>query len=331
MSWSLSFTGKDSIIKDACHRILIVIKMSDFDYLDIINQYQVLSTSYFLHLSIIFEGNDILADKSLFMRRLQRLQALKNECQGDDANKQKMFFSLQIEEPNIESVKLLTSLEFQFDLWIINAHHGKESLLKNLTMVNDYFTSEQRTDENWCSTVPLGMGNLAEQDDLDWLLLMVPSGVIVIVLLTSGIYPDLNLRSVDLVHSFGCNSIIILNDSQLRDIAGCQQLSALANKYNISPETFLLKCLLQCGSLIALRLDAHSDRPAYLMSHVARLCHPFVHRKMYVSATHVLSLQIEVSDLEVVTAASEEQEERSDCDWLSHSSARSDVRVLTFR
>eukprot|EP01034_Spumella_vulgaris_P027682 gene27682-34444_t len=111
-----------------------------------------------------------------------------------------------------------------------------------------------------------------------------------------------------------------------------QQLLDLSAKYDVSPETFLMKCLLQFGCLIGLTLGGggKSSHQDFFLNQVSRLCHPFVHRKLYVSATHVLSLQIDPADLDVVAAASEQSEAVGDASWLCHAAAKSDVRILTF-
>jgi hypothetical protein len=82
-------------------------------------------------------------------------------------------------------------------------------------------------------------------------------------------------------------------------------VAEMAERYSLSPETFLGRCLQQLG----LGLVLSCQFPAELfLRHFARLAHPFSHRKPYASATRLLAVQIAAEDVEAVADLSRGRE-----------------------
>jgi hypothetical protein len=85
-----------------------------------------------------------------------------------------------------------------------------------------------------------------------------------------------------------------------------QTLSSLAKKYSLSLEMFISKCLLQHGSCLC--FDFSFSLHDFFLPHLARLVHSFNYRKLYVSTTRVITISIEIDDLETFNELSYEQE-----------------------
>ncbi len=303
---------------------MLVINMSELDSDSITDKYTRLSAAYFLHLSVVCTEEITEVNKDLFYNRIAMLENLNDTCQDVDPNDNKLFYSLQLTEPNESTRNILLSVNFQFDLWIINTGESRKTLMQNVLETHQHLQSLEEP-----SQVSIGVGNVPVHDDIDWLLLMLPAGIVRLVYLPCIEFPNLRNRTVDLVHSFGCNAVVGLDETQLSSILNSEELAQLAsNKYGVTADTFLIKCLLQFGSLVALPLSLDE---AYLVAAVSRLCHPFVHRKVFVSAVKIITLQIDPDDLEGVAAASEQEEAKEDALWLPFAVDKSPPLALSYR
>lgn len=323
MAWSLGFSGKESIIKDVSHRIMLEIDISDLDSDRVLDKYTRLSVDYFLHLSVVSSEPIAHENKGRFFNRIRMLEQINDDCQGDDPNDAKLYYSLHLPEPSFETMEILLSITFQFDLWVINKVHSRDTLLASLVQTHAHLQSQDEP-----SAVRLAMGGVAQHDDVDWLLLKLPPNVARIVYLPSVDFPDLRLRTVDLVQSRGLNAVLRFDSEQLQRVVDHELCGSLAAKYGVAADTFLLKSVLQCGPLVSLplSLDEH-----HLLRAAARLVHPFVHRKLFASAVKVLSLQVEAADLALVAAASEEQEALSDTLWAPFATDVTPPLTLSYR
>eukprot|EP01033_Poteriospumella_lacustris_P005846 gene5846-4196_t len=146
--------------------------------------------------------------------------------------------------------------------------------------------------------------------------------------------PNLRTRAIDLVHSYRFNALVGFprgalftatdGDSDSDGDGGgplAQQIAAqfasFAARYDgdgdggrVSPLCFLGKVYLQLGPLLLTPPLAPSALPvAALTRHWARLVHPFVHRRRFVSEHRVVSLAIADDDVDAVVALSETQAE----------------------
>ena len=103
------------------------------------------------------------------------------------------------------------------------------------------------------------------------------------------------------------------------------RISNMVGKYGgISNDTFLVKALLQLGLVVTLPLAL--EESGYLHEHHARLVHPFVWRKTYVSAFRVVSLRITEEDMDVLRDRSEGMEARGDQAWEPFVQGRAPLR-----
>ena len=126
--------------------------------------------------------------------------------------------------------------------------------------------------------------------------------------------PNLQLRKSESIHRYGYNVMAYLDRAELKRIADSGFYQSLAKKYKVSNQALLLKSLIQLGYITCINIgDLDLE---YISTHFERLIHPFVHRRVYVSAIRIISLEIEVADVEAITDASESIESQNDRMWM---------------
>lgn len=120
--------------------------------------------------------------------------------------------------------------------------------------------------------------------------------------------PNIQNMAVELAHSFQLNCLLTFNNDLLEASRQQALLCRLADKYKLSAHSVLLKCILQLGGIPALPLRHLLEQDAQLLEELERLGHPFVHRKEFVSAFRIISLQIDEEDVDALVEASDELE-----------------------
>lgn len=146
----------------------------------------------------------------------------------------------------------------------------------------------------------------------------------VFLTLSSNSVANFRTETTDLIHSFGLNTILEIPYSAeesfffpyLHELIGkkfdeeassISTIRELAAKYStITIETFVCKCLLQLGNCLVFSFQFPLED--FLLKHISRLCHPFNYRKEYVSTVKIISIPIDVDDLETLRSLSEENE-----------------------
>ncbi len=146
----------------------------------------------------------------------------------------------------------------------------------------------------------------------------------VFLTLSSNSVANFRTETTDLIHSFGLNTILEIPYSAeesfffpyLHELIGkkfdeeassISTIRELAAKYStITIETFLCKCLLQLGNCLVFSFQFPLED--FLLKHISRLCHPFNYRKEYVSTVKIISIPVDVDDLETLRSLSEENE-----------------------
>lgn len=235
----------------------------------------------------------------------------------------RLFISLHLPHKSTDFAKVLVSLSITFDLWIVHVSGDKVLARNNVVAMAEIVQSAQLP-------TSIGLGGCLNPIELDWYLTKIPPETLKFVHLGDVVLPDLKLHSIELAHTLGYNTIFSITAEALRtEISTHPVLVELAAKYNVPSDAVLLKCLLQLGCVVLLPLST-TINAAYAQEHVSRLCHPFVHRKPFVSSNKVVSLQILEEDLAVLTAASEAYEAQEDASWQPHVHARSVNRELTY-
>lgn len=129
--------------------------------------------------------------------------------------------------------------------------------------------------------------------------------------------PNIQNMAIELIHSFRMNCLAYISDNIVHNVGAIDIYSSLASKYSISPMSFLMKCMLQIGAVISLPLEKLRTTQPDIVVEMGRLGHPFVHRKEFVSAFKIVSLQIEDDDMDAVLAASDDVEIARDKENIS--------------
>jgi hypothetical protein len=345
MAWSLPFTGKRSIITDSYQRIALTVSSDRLGDDATRTKLVELAEAYLLHVLVtIPEGHWRGTKATKVLNDLQSLSALAesiervftpSEVAADvpvisdatsagsiEGRRKRLFLSIVVPHEAVEFAKVLATLSVTFDLWIIQVSGDKPAALNHVTAMSDILTTTMLS-------TSLGIGGCRDPIELDWYLTKIPHGAIKFVHLGDVALPDLKLHSIELAHTLGYNALLRIPAEALKaTICADPQLCALAAKYDVPADTFLLKCLLQLGASVALPFETLSAD--YIRDHYSRLCHPFVHRKAFVSSNRVVTLQIQAEDMAVLTATSEEFEARSDAYWAPHAQGRSAERELTY-
>ncbi len=162
-----------------------------------------------------------------------------------------------------------------------------------------------------------GLGFDIPFDEVHWILLKLPQDCISVVSLGFLNYlPNLYLRQVDLVHSLGYNTLVVIrNNDVLQPPNRLEYLSKYSKKYEFYVEdyrsnlSFLVKALLQFGLLVGISIDVPT---AIITDDIFALKHPFVWRKKFTSPTDVKTFIIRSEDLQAIGDMSEECESTSD-------------------
>jgi len=219
----------------------------------------------------------------------------------------------------------LLSSDLDVDLWILDVAGEKNASLANLHEMHRLIKQAGKKTH-------LGIGNCAGPRELDWFLSKVQPDAISLIYLGNIVLPNLFLHSIELVHTAGLTSMVSLTTAALeQDVASSAQLNELARKYDITPDAFLSKCLLQLGCIVSLPFSYYNlPNQIERAERVTRLAHPFVHRRPFVSMFRVISLSIQQEDMQVLMGQSEEYEAKDDSFWTPHSTARSADRSLTY-
>jgi len=162
-----------------------------------------------------------------------------------------------------------------------------------------------------------GLGFDVPFDEMHWILLKIPQDSISVVSLGHLNYlPNLYLRQVNLVHSLGYNTLIIIrNNDVLQPANRLEYLSRYSEKYEFYCEenrpnlAILVKALLQFGLLVGISIDLPTT---IIADDIFALKHPFAWRKRFCSPTDIKTFIIRDEDMQTIAELSEECECTSD-------------------
>ena len=170
---------------------------------------------------------------------------------------------------------------------------------------------------NGKSHLKFGLGFDVPFDEMHWILLKIPQDSISVVSLGFVNYlPNLYLRQVELVHSLGYNTLLIIrHDDVLQPANRLEYLSQYSKKYEFYHEdhrsnlAFLVKALLQFGLLIGVSIDLPTT---VVTDDIFALKHPFAWRKKFSSPTDVKTFILRNEDILAIAELSEECESTGD-------------------
>lgn len=335
MAWSLTFTGRRSIVKDSYQRLALWVDIDEVNNGPFQSSMLDLSKENFLHVNVDvpFEVNSNNVGK--VMEKVKVLydlgQGIQNRLvvhsENPDSSKmeplQRLFASICFKHDNSFLVQSLLNSKFFVDAWIIMVGHDKDASLRNIINIDDEVKSSGKT-------TSLGIGGCSEPMTLDWFLTKISPDIIQIVHLGDVQLPNVPMHSIELAHTQGYNTMCHISPQAFdNELHTMPQLLELAAKYEVTPDQLILKYLLQLGCIVSVPYKHIGSE--YLKVHFSRLCHPFVHRRPFVSANKVLSFLIHADDMAVLTEASETCEAKADEFWTPHATSRAVDRELTYK
>lgn len=310
-NWSESFTSKVYFLKEAYHRVLVHINLAEpCHHEEIVRTlFQAERDNYFLHFCFSW---DIKFPLSLPLLE-SRLQEWKNS----------LFAAIQSHEPSISlCIPLSYAKEVSTSQLLSSNSFIQLVLLDTEQKMN---TSEIRTLTQQSfgnSSLALGLINFCDSDDILDAFLEREAGQIA-TLSICGVActncDNIRVRAIELIHSFGYNSLISFHANSSMTFINPQSAfsqrimeiySTLSEKYQASPLCCFGKMYLQLGALL-LTPPISSGRDLHvLVEHWSRIVHPFVHRKLFVSEFRVISLYIDDEDIDRICS----QSERIECE-----------------
>jgi hypothetical protein len=349
-TWSESFTSKFSPIRESFHRIILSIDVSNKQITDkFIRDCYYLYCDYYRNflfkisdLSLLPALEDLLAKVLLVFQRKTKQSEFPNDLR----------FSLQIplikdskkvfSQPFSSIEKLLTPCIQQIHFLIFDAELLLQTI-PNSTLITTKaaFIRETLHEYQWLltmnSTLHYGIQSFDSHDLIDTFLLLERENVpnrFTFVGNHLTMVPNLHSHTIESIHSYGYNSLISISQDYLMENDGelfHEQLqdyySKIAQKYEISPFTFLGKVYLQLGAILILpyfiedeveedeveedEVEEEEDeeiKQSFLQDW-KRLVHPFVHRKQHVSTHRLISLWIEQEDMDSIVELSMDQVE----------------------
>lgn len=320
MSWSECFNGYQSpVMKESFQRIALTVNIAQFNNGQTIKTLTNYVSSNFFHLCVIVDdkakGNDI---KSM-LKVMKNLLAIETTTQMKSSDH--MVFSIQLDLISLlkDIIQELTNQDI-LSVVMVNFNGDKFKFVEEMTEYAKF-------NESTHNRVYLGIGNIENQNDLDWILSKIPRKSIEMVNVGKAALPDLSLRKLEIIHKYGCNTMINMGSMELNNVANSQHLKQLSMKYGVSSETLLTKSLLQLGYIVS--IDIRGLNETYCRSHFERVIHPFVYRRSFVSSVRLISLEVSEEDVEDIANKSEETESKLDLQWMSFATERLPDRDLS--
>jgi hypothetical protein len=334
MSWSLPFNGKRSILRDSYHRLAITVQINDVTGKEFLQYIKELAQSNLLHINVLIphDYSKIIA-ANFVVERLQSLVSLGAEIndyyrpsENGKQTARKFFVSVQFRHDMFPLAKALLASGCDADLWLLDISGQKCESLQNVHEISRLIAESNKE-------ISLGISHCENPMELDWFLSKIQKDVLSVVHIGEIILPNLLIHSIELVHTAGYTAMVKINSSSLEsEIAPSVQLNELADKYKVPPEIFLVKILLQLGCVVSLPFKfCQLSSQQQLTESIARLAHPFVHRKPFVSMFKMVSLSVLPEDIQLLIEESEAEEAKTDSYWSGHATDRSEPRTLTYQ
>lgn len=306
MSWSLAYSGVRSAIVDAYHRVILTFKASTLLSLSLdslTRQFKLHTQHSLFHINLILDEQKDDLIRQILHSISHAIKAVSKPSGGEGTAKR---FFLSLTCSLTKSLDLLPLLESPIDLLIIElpSQYQCVSLSKQTQEVLDQLTKSDLI-------LYLGVRGFADSDEADSFMLTHREVTPKLQFICFDILnlPNIATMSLELVHSFQLNSILFFPENLVEAAANHPLYDSLSRKYNITPHLLILRVAMQLGALVAVSANSviNVDDSNYWVEW-SRLAHPFVHRKDFLSAVHIISLLIAEEDVDVIVAASEESE-----------------------
>ena len=330
MSWSSCFTGKQSFLPDCSHRIYI-----DISYELLLKQEEVdafcknLNKAKFFHFCTSIPKSN--GPKNELERRMNAIeniiaalesQSTEIEMNGEVFVTLKIYSPEELDEKNANRILSGKVKNLSFIL-MKSSESGRDVFVQQIIRVKSLFSSNQ--------SIAFGIGGIDDIDDLEWILNHTPKNLLSFVLLNGVSVPNIRIREIELSHSWGCNVMLSLAKSaaDIEAIKKAKYLQEMEVSYGVTGDVVLAKCLLQLGCIVGLPSTVFSETD--LITSFARLVHPFVYRKPFVSSHKMVSLLIKDSDVQRIVDLSEEDEsQKYDWKWKPHVTALNEAKLLNY-
>ena len=286
MSWSHSFTGKLSVLKDSAYRLPIIIKIDDIgsNNDDFISNLKALFKLNFLHiilnvplyLDVTYNFND-------FINSMQLLYSLQHDVEATDGVSIMLTLKISIITMLEVFIDLISAHYLHFDIILLQIddkgdqkhqqqqehdqsplnlqgqhhHHNqidnnnKNEVIDNIIMISNLLKD---IFNNQSLSFTLGICNIRSLDDLDWYLIKMPIDIIQFIHLGSFHLPNIRTRWIELIYTQGINVWydMMIDDDNVIISSSSDIINQLSQKYQVSSMTFLVKCLLQLGIIVSI-------------------------------------------------------------------------------
>ena len=287
MSWSHSFTGKLSVLKDSAYRLPIIINIDDIgsNNDDFISNLKALFKLNFLHIILnVPLYFDITYNFNDFINSMQLLYSLQHDVEATDGVSIMLTLKISIITMLEVFIDLISAHYLHFDIILLQIddkgdqkhlqqqeydqsqlnlqgqqhhHHQIDKNNKNEIIDNIIMISNLLKDifNNQSLSFTLGICNIRSLVDLDWYLIKMPIDIIQFIHLGSFQLPNIRTRWIELIYTQGINvwyDMMIDNDTDIISSSSSDIINQLSQKYQVSSMTFLVKCLLQLGIIVSI-------------------------------------------------------------------------------
>ena len=289
MSWSHSFTGKLSVLKDSAYRLPIIINIDDIgsNNDDFISNLKALFKLNFLHIILnVPLYFDITYNFNDFINSMQLLYSLQHDVEATDGVSIMLTLKISIITMLEVFIDLISAHYLHFDIILLQIddkgdqkhqqqqeydqsqlniqgqqyhhHHQIDKNNKNEIIDNIIMISNLLKDifNNQSLSFTLGICNIRSLVDLDWYLIKMPIDIIQFIHLGSFQLPNIRTRWIELIYTQGINvwyDMMIDDDNVIISSSSSSDIiNQLSQKYQVSSMTFLVKCLLQLGIIVSI-------------------------------------------------------------------------------
>jgi len=286
MSWSHSFTGKLSVLKDSAYRLPIIINIDDIgsNNDDFISNLKALFKLNFLHIILnVPLYFDITYNFNDFINSMQLLYSLQHDVEATDGVSIMLTLKISIITMLEVFIDLISAHYLHFDIILLqiddkgdqkhqqqqeydqsqlnlqgqqNHHHqidkdNKNEIIDNIIMISNLLKD---IFNNQSLSFTLGICNIRSLDDLDWYLIKMPIDIIQFIHLGSFQLPNIRTRWIELIYTQGINVWydMMIDDDNVIISSSSDIINQLSQKYQVSSMTFLVKCLLQLGIIVSI-------------------------------------------------------------------------------
>lgn len=288
MSWSHSFTGKLSVLKDSAYRLPIIINIDDIgsNNDNFISNLKALFKLNFLHIILnVPLYFDITYNFNDFINSMQLLYSLQHDVEATDGVSIMLTLKISIITMLEVFIDLISAHYLHFDIILLQIddkgdqkhqqqqeydqsqlnlqgqqhhhHHQIDKNNKNEIIDNIIMISNLLKDifNNQSLSFTLGICNIRSLVDLDWYLIKMPIDIIQFIHLGSFQLPNIRTRWIELIYTQGINvwyDMMIDDDNVIKSSLSSDIINQLSQKYQVSSMTFLVKCLLQLGIIVSI-------------------------------------------------------------------------------